>query len=291
MNDEYKIKSLAPTDWPALLHEIPDPPQKLFVRGALPSGDVRMLAVVGSRKCSTYGKDVCERLISGLAGYPVCIVSGLALGIDAIAHESALRADLPTIAIPGSGLSDEALYPRAHLGLSRKIIASGGALMSEFEPNFKATDWSFPQRNRIMAGISHAVLIIEASEKSGTLITARLGMEYNRNVLIVPGPIFSPFYEGSNALLRVGAEAITSSENILDALGIPVVDKKISTDTFPADVSENERRLLELLSEPLSRDDLIRTSGMPAHTILILLSTLEIKGIIVERLGKIERIR
>ena len=284
-----EIRLLEKEEWPAFLHEITDPPSKLFVRGVVPPSGTHFLSVVGSRKYSPYAKSVCERLIAGLSGYPISIVSGLALGIDGIAHEAALAAGLHTIAVPGSGLSDTVLYPRAHLPLARRIIQSGGALISEFEHEFKATDWSFPQRNRVMAGMSHAVLIIEAGEKSGTLITARLGMEYGRRVLVVPSPLFTPYGKGSNALLRVGAELITSSSDILEALGIEeaVHNEKV----MPLNISDDEKKILEVLNEPLQKDQIIARADMPARAVLVLLSTLEIKGIITERLGKIERVR
>lgn len=288
MNDTNQIRTLPRKDWPILLHEMPDPPKTLCVRGSLPWADRKILCVVGSRKCSAYGKDVCERLIAGLAGYPVVIVSGLALGIDGVAHEAALRAGLATVAVPGSGLDERVLYPRTHLGLARRLVEQGGALLSEFDPLFAATDWSFPQRNRVMAGMSHAVLVIEAGEKSGTLITARLGMEYNRDVLVVPGPAFSSFSAGSNALLRQGAQAVFESRHLLETLGISVVERAKTHERN--DFTDDERALLSFLDEPRTRDALIRDSGMRADRVLILLSSLEIKGGVVERLGKLERL-
>ena len=286
-NDEIQV---LPHDmWPPLLHEMTDPPKQLYIRGTLPDIGIKFLSVVGSRKCSPYAKNVCERLISELAGYPICIVSGLALGIDGIAHESALASGLPTIAVPGSGLDEHVLYPRIHLALSRNIVRGGGALLSEFEPLQKAADWSFPQRNRIMAGMSHAILIIEAGEKSGTLITARLGMEYGRRVLIVPSPLFSSFGEGSNKLVREGAELVTCVEDILEALGIE--PRESIAKELPLNVNDDERTLLKLLEEPLQKDELIARAGRPARAVLILISALEIKGIVTERLGKIERMR
>src|SRR3989344_5616066 len=172
MKDDLKL--LSPKDFPPLLREIPDAPKKLYVRGKLPSFNSAWLAVVGSRACTPYGRQALRYLIEGLRGYPVVIVSGLAYGIDAEAHKAALEAKLPTVAAPGSGLDWNVLYPRANVNLAREILKAGGALLSEFEPNMKATDYTFPQRNRIMAGLSHATLVVEAKEKSGSLITAKL---------------------------------------------------------------------------------------------------------------------
>ena len=145
-------------EFPKLLKEINDPPKRLYVEGTLPADDAKWLCVVGSRKFSNYGKEVCEELIAGLVGQPVIIVSGLALGIDAIAHNAALNAGLKTIAVPGSGLDPKVLYPKSHFQLARKILEAGGALISEFEPDMVATPYTFPQRNRIMAGLCHATL-------------------------------------------------------------------------------------------------------------------------------------
>ncbi|HEY4517961.1 MAG TPA: DNA-processing protein DprA [Candidatus Paceibacterota bacterium] len=276
--------ALSPKEFPLLLQEIPDPPKKLYVQGTLPSPELKLLAVVGSRKYSPYGKAVVEKLIAGLSGYPVVIVSGLALGIDALAHEAALAAGLPTIAIPGSGLNREVLYPRANLRLAEKILASGGALLSEFEPDFEARPESFPQRNRIMAGMSHATLVIEATAMSGTLITARLTADYNRELLVVPGSIFSPSSFGPHLFLSLGATPITSSEDILKALGIDAAKKPA---VERSDLSETERQVLHTLRVPQSKDELLTSLAIPASEANILLSTMEIKGLISEQLGKL----
>ena len=158
MNAQFERRGFS--EFPALLREIPDPPEQLFIRGTYPSEDYIFLCVVGSRKYTPYGKSACQSLLSGLRGYPIAIVSGLALGIDAIAHEAALTAGLPTVAVPGSGLQDSVLYPRTNFGLAQRILKAGGALLSEFPPEHEARPENFPQRNRIMAGLSHATLVI-----------------------------------------------------------------------------------------------------------------------------------
>ncbi len=281
------IQKLTQKDFPFLLTEITDPPTQLYIRGTLPPEDNVLLAVVGSRRYSNYGKEACEHLIAGLAGYPISIISGLALGIDALAHRAALKAGLHTIAIPGSGLSDDALYPASNRGLARDILSAGGALLSEFEPDFRATQWSFPQRNRIMAGLSQAVLIIEASEKSGTLITARLALDYNRDVMVVPGSIFSDTSRGALKLLKDGANAVMHPRDILSILGF-------SVDAVPSQenllLSSEEERVLLALAEPLSRDDLIRTLGIPIRDANIILSAMELRGLIKESLGLVMKL-
>ena len=218
MEDIYKLK---PEQFPEGLNEIPQPPKTLYIRGNLPSEDMVYLAVVGSRKYTSYGKDICEKLIRGLKGYPIVIVSGLAIGIDTIAHKAAIENNLTTISFPGSGLDNNILYPRANIKLAQEIVNKGGCLISEFEPNAISQLYFFPQRNRLMAGISKAVLIIEAEEKSGTIITARLTTEYNRDLLAVPGSVFSPNSKGTNRLIRQGATPITCAEDVLEALGFP----------------------------------------------------------------------
>lgn len=282
------ILELEQRQFPPLLREIPDAPKKLYCRGPLPEwNSSKFLCVVGSRKYTSYGKEACEMLISGLAGYPIVIVSGLALGIDSIAHKAALRAHLKTIAVPGSGLSDGVLYPSSHRPLAQQIIERGGCLLSEFAPDFKATPYSFPQRNRIMAGLSHAVLVIEAETKSGTLITSRLATEYNRDVLTVPGSIFSSNSSGPNLLLRLGATPVTSSTELLEALGFS--DTAATLERDYSECSEDEKKMLELLAAPLSRDELIRASGFSVSDANTILSVLEIKGLIKESLGEIRR--
>src|SRR3989338_1612719 len=201
------LKLISSSDFPPLLRQIPGAPKHLHLRGELPSFDSRWLAVVGSRAISPYGRQVVKHLIEGLRGYPVVIVSGLAYGTDAEAHKAALEAGLPTVAVPGSGLNWDVLYPRANVGLAREILKAGGALLSEEKPDMKATDYTFPKRNRIMAGLCRAVLIIEAKEQSGSLITARLTVEYNRELLVVPGSIFSEESRGTHQFLRLGATA------------------------------------------------------------------------------------
>jgi DNA processing protein len=287
MDDIYKLK---PEQIPKPLLEIPQPPKILYIRGKLPSKDLIYLAVVGSRKYTSYGKDICEKLIRGLKGYPIVIVSGLAMGIDSIAHRTALNSGLTTISFPGSGLDNKVLYPRTNIKLAQEIIDSGGCLISEFEPSFVSQLYSFPQRNRLMAGISKAVLIIEAEEKSGTLITARMALDYNRDVLAVPGSALSSNSNGTNWLIKQGATPITSSEDVLIALGFNIEKPKLSDKEKYADCGKDEMKIIELLREPMERNDLIRELGMNTGSINALLSIMEIKELIKEELGEIRRI-
>ena len=281
-----KIEKLPKEKFPPALLEIPQPPENLFIIGELPSPNLIPLCVVGSRKFTSYGKECCEKLITGLKGYPIVIVSGFAMGIDTIAHKTAMKVGLSTISFPGSGLSNEAIFPKVNINMMEEIVESGGCLISEFEPDFKATQWGFPMRNRLMAGFSKAVLIIEAEEKSGTMITARLATEYNRDVLAVPGSIYSSSSKGTNKLIRLGATPITSSEDILSALGFELPEKEEKQKKLFADLSSEEKKVVNILHEPMPRDELIRALKMSTAEANALLSIMEIKELIKEELGE-----
>src|SRR3989339_124337 len=288
MDQDFPIRELKKKDFPSQLLEIPEPPEKLFIRGDLPGPDTKLLCVVGSRRYTNYGKEVCEKLISGLRGYDVAIVSGLAIGIDGIAHEAAINTGLKTIAIPGSGLGVSSIHPMAHLGLAKKILDTGGCLLSEYEESFKATQYSFPQRNRIMAGLSCAVLIIEAEIKSGTLITSRLATEYNKDVLTVPGNIFSKTSEGPHLLIRLGATPITKTEELLEALGFKNKDSEPrNLELEYAECSPEEKKVINLLRAPMEKDTLLRSLNIPTGQANAVLSVMELKGLIKETLGEI----
>ncbi|HEY4503261.1 MAG TPA: DNA-processing protein DprA [Candidatus Paceibacterota bacterium] len=281
------IEKLPKEEFPKALLEIPQPPKDLWVMGEMPPANYIYLCVVGSRKFTSYGRDACEKIIAGLRGYPIVIVSGLAMGIDAIAHKKALDVGLKILVFPGSGLSPEAMYPKTNVKLAADVVESGGCLISEFPPDFKATLWSFGKRNRLMAGLSKATLIIEAAEKSGTIITARLTTEYNRDLLVVPGSIFSPNSQGTNRLLRQGATPVTSAEEVLEALGFTLDKPEEKQAKLFADLSLEEKRVVELLREPVERNELIKKMKMSTPDANALLSIMEIKEIIKEELGEI----
>jgi len=275
----FAVTQLSESEFPYRLREIPQPPKQLFCRGRLPPKDLTLLTIVGSRKYTTYGKQVVAELVSHLAGYPIGIVSGLALGIDSLAHEAALQAGLYTLAMPGSGIDDSVLYPATHKNLAHKILEAGGGLLNEFEPTFKATRWSFPQRNRLKAGISHATLLIEAEEKSGTLITARMTVDYNRELLVVPGSIFSANSRGVHQFLKLGATPVTSGADILDVLNVTnTLFTENSQQDLGLKLSPQEKMILDLLHEPTHRDELIRNTSLPVAEASQLLMTMELAG-------------
>ncbi len=277
MTDD-SIRALTPAEFPPLLAEIPEPPKELWLRGNLPPPDVSLLAVVGSREYTTYGKQVVDHLLHGLVGYPVGIISGLALGIDSLAHEAALDYGLYTMAVPGSGLHESVIYPARHKRLADRIVKSGGGLLSEFEPTHPAAKWTFTQRNRIMAGMCTATILIEAAPQSGTLITARMTVDYNRELLVVPGSIFSKNSLGTHQFLKLGATPVTEAEDILAALGIEVLEQKQIVNV--RELSTQEKAVLTLLLNPTDRDSLIRLLGLPAHEANILLMRMEMHGYI-----------
>jgi DNA processing protein len=291
---KYEIKKLARKDWPPLLEEINQLPKQLFYAGKIADWSRKLLCIVGARKNTSYGKEAVETFIDGLRGYPITIISGLALGIDSIAHRAALKNNLPTISVPGSGISLEVLHPQSHTRLAQEIVEKDGMIMNEFDPEFKATQWSFPQRNRIMAGMCHATLIIEAEKKSGTLITARLATEYNRDVLALPGSIFNTTSQGPHMLIRLGATPIRDSDDILEALHLEKENGEESEEDEEKkyfDCSPKEMFIIKLLIEPLPRDEILRRANLE-HQISIgetqtLLSLLELKGLIKETLGEI----
>lgn len=291
------IKKIQGRDLPRLLKEIPDKPKAMFYCGNLELAqreDVVYLCVIGSRKYTSYGFDACVRLVASLKDKPVVIVSGLALGIDGIAHRTALDAGIPCIAVPGSGLHPDILYPRSHVALAEEIVAKGGLLISEYEPDFHASPWSFPVRNRIMAGLSQAVLVIEGERDSGTLITARLALEYNRDVLALPGSIFSHTSEGPLSLIKRGAVPICSERDLALALGFETPtefnDAAAETERYSR-CSDEELSIIHLLAEPTGREDLLCKSNLPLGKFQIIISMLEIRGLIIEEYGLIRLAR
>ena len=284
----FPLRQLEFNDFPELLKEIPDAPKRLYYRGELPPADYKMLCVVGSRATTQYGKRMCQKLIAGLAGQPIAIISGMALGIDSEAHNAAMDVGLPTVAVLPSSCDDKSLYPSTNKALAQRILARGGALLSEKKGPYKAMLHDFAKRNRIGAGMSLVTLIIEAGEKSGTLITARLALDYNREVLAVPHELGRETGVGVNKLIREGATLIQSSDDILQALGLKAAEPEQGT--LPTDLSDVEVKILTALTEALVKDEVIEYAEVSAQEANVALSSLLIRGLITERLGKIERV-
>jgi len=265
-------------NYPDLLIEIPKPPAELYARGEIDSWKKPCVAIVGTRKATSYGLKVARDLARDLAGLNITIVSGLALGIDTEAHKGAIEAGGKTIAVLGSGINQ--VYPAVNRSLAERIVESGGALISELPPEHPPEKWTFPQRNRIIAGLSQMTLVIEAPEKSGALITAYLALEYNRDVGAVPGEITSINSSGTNNLIRLGASLIRSSEDILNVLGI-------NQGTIMLDnLDKIEKVILQCLAKPQMADEILKATGAPLEVMNQKLSMLELNGIIKNEGGR-----
>lgn len=300
-NKKYPVKTIEKKDFsknPLLkrLLEIPDCPLLINFRGNMPSnltlGKTKFLTVVGSRAISSYGKDAIKTLLEGLKGENICIISGMAIGCDSEAHIAALNNNLWTIVVPGSGINEDIIYPRTNTKLANHILENNGVLMNEFEPDFVSTLWSFPRRNRIVAAISDAVLIIEAGEKSGTLITARLALDYNKDVLCLPGTIFSRNSKGTNRLISEGAKIVLDANDILESLGLPRRDQPKTNSQIRKEVeglTDQEKILWDNLEEEKTRDELQTLSKLSVTDFLMALTMLEMKNLTQENAGLVRR--
>ena len=277
--NRYGIKALTchDPDYPPRLKEIYDYPPLLYVRGSLIPEDEWCLAIVGTRRATVYGKQVTEELVTDLAQSKITIVSGLAKGIDTIAHQSALAAGGRSIAVFGCGL--DVVYPAENTTLARNVMQQG-ALLSEYPLGAKPKAENFPRRNRIMSGMCLGVLVIEAGETSGAIITANLALEQNREVFAIPGSVLSPASRGTNHLIQEGAKLVRDYTDILEELNLTAVTHQIEMkEIIPA--SETESLLLKQLgAEPIHIDEVCRNSGLPAATISSTLTMMELKGLV-----------
>lgn len=275
--ETYQVKILIYPDknYPKLLKEICDPPGLLYLKGEILPQDELALAVVGSRKFTPYGQRATEYLVEPLAQRKITIVSGLALGIDALAHHAALEAGGRTIAVLGCGLDQ--IYPVSNIRLADKILQGNGAIISEFPLGTPALRFNFPIRNRIIAGLSLGTLVIECAGGSGSLLTAASALDYNREVFAVPGAIFSETAFGTNRLIKMGAKMVTSYEDILDELALEERKEFQKVQEIVPD-SHEEEILLELLREPRLVDAMVEKSKLPASVVNATLIQLEMKG-------------
>ena len=283
------IRDLPREEWPKGLLEIPQPPERLWARGAMPAAGNKLLVVVGSRAMTRYGQEACQMLIAGLAGYPISIVSGLALGTDTCAHKAALAAGLHTLALPGSGLEDAVIYPRSNRPFATELLEKGGGMLSEYPPDSLSRIHYFPERNRLMVGLADAVLIIEAGPKSGTLITARLAGEYNRDLLCIPHRIGDPHAFGGHLFVRLGAALVTEPMHILEALHIAPHAEGAEREA-PTNLEDAEQVIWNMLEEPHARDDILREIDGNIGETLTALVALELRGLIKEEFGAWRRV-
>lgn len=275
--ETFGISILFPTDaeYPTLLRSGCDRPEILYLRGVIPNEP--MISLVGSRRMTEYGEHCVDTICRDLVRSSCSIVSGMALGIDGRAHQACLNARGKTVAVLATGLDDESLYPRAHVGLAHRILSEGGCLLSELPPGSGARKERFPMRNRIIASMSHATVVVEASLKSGSLITAQYALEEGREVLAVPGPIWSEQSQGTNQLIKAGAKPCLAAQDVLDALEIDRPELVTAArSAFPLD--PQEREVLEALGSPVTLDVLIERLDLKASRLQSNLSMLELKG-------------
>ena len=265
--------------YPPLLREIHDAPPVLFYRGALPAPERLLVSVVGTRLCTSYGDTVTRRLVRALVGTQIGVVSGLAFGIDAAAHEEALRAQGYTLAVLPGGLDDASLVPPRHRPLAQRILVAGGALVSECPPGTPTLKHSYPIRNRLIAGLSKATVIVEAALASGTMHTAQSALTENRELFAVPGPITSPVSAGPNCLLRDGAIPILSEEDLLHALGKTASSFSPTPTTLSLSLTPDQLRIYGALSaHPTLADDLARQHALSPAALSGILTHLELSA-------------
>ena len=262
--------------YPTILREIPDAPEKIFVRGNWDRmfksiQEIEAIGVVGSRKATPYGIAVTKQLIGQIASNAI-VISGLAYGIDALAHETTIKSGGLTIAVLGSGLDDKSIYPAKNLNLAHQIIMKGGVLISEYAALTPPLPHHFPLRNRIIAGLCSKLLVIEAGEKSGALITAKLALDYNREVLAIPGPIGSEMSKGPNKLIQEGAILVLRASDIV----------AINTSQQAQNLTEDEQKIYKaLVSNPQHLDNIVRETELPTAQVLSSLTMLEMKGVVI----------
>lgn len=261
-------------NYPKQLHQLHDPPEKLYVRGTLPHEN--MISIVGPRKNSIYGRQLCKDITKKIVQHGATIVSGLAFGIDSIAHQATLEHNGATIAVLGSGIDDDSISPRQHLSLAHKILNSGGAIISEYKPGTHATKYSFPARNRIIAALSSSTIVIEAAKKSGALITAEHAMDLGKDVYAIPQNIYAKNAFGTNKLLESGAQLISEIDSLPDRLGLPKLEDHVKKSLL---LTPPEKFIYSILTfEPIHIDDILKRTD-DSKTLQIL-SQLEIRGII-----------
>ena len=278
-NQGVKVLTILEDSYPKLLSQISSPPPVLYYKGDLVStAAAPCLAVVGTRLITTYGREVTEKLVEGLVASGLTIVSGLARGVDTVAHQTAVRNGGKTIGVLGGGFNE--FYPPGNEKLASQIASGFGAVITEFPPDQPAVPTNFPARNRIISGLSIGVLVTEAAEDSGSLITADFASEQGREVFAVPGPITSKLSKGPSRLLKLGAKLVSGVEDILEELKIESRSKILELREYKPE-NQVEEKVLELLeNEAMDVDQIVRESGLNTAQISSTLTLLEIKGVL-----------
>jgi len=273
--DDIKRITINDQNYPELLRKIKNPPKNLYFRGDIRPEEI-CLAIVGTRLCSAYGKQITIDIAGSLAETELTIVSGLAPGIDTLSHKSAVEKGKRTIAVLGTGLDEKSFYPKENIALAKKIIENNGCLISEYAPGTRASAFTFPQRNRIISGLSLGVLVVEAKEKSGSLITANYAFGQKRKVFAVPGPIYSQNSKGTNLLIKKGAELVDKAADILQELGFEEIAEKSRMKT--GQTPEENLILGALEEEALHIDKIIEKTKLKAKIVAGTLAILEMEG-------------
>ena len=281
---DIKILTYDDERYPKLLKEIDNPPAVLYYKGDLFSCNLnKTLAVVGSRRASFNGKESLKKIIDGFCGTDICIVSGLATGIDTVSHQLALENNLKTIGVIASGF--DFVYPTSNKNLYEKIIDGNGAIVTEYYPTFEPLKFRFPQRNRIVSGLSYGTLVVEAAIKSGALITANITLDQGRELMCIPGLITNPNTEGIYKLLKTGAAMVTESDDVLNALGWEIINENKNFDESD-DLTIDEKKILYTINiEPKNFDEIQNETKLSTDDLLVLLTTLELKGKLKQVVG------
>ena len=277
INPVRKI-SIEDENYPKPLKEIKEAPEFLYYQGKILSKE-NCFAIVGTRMASSYGKQVALEIAGDLAEAGLTIVSGLAPGIDSFAHQAVVERDKRTIAVLGTGVNEKSIYPQSNLKLSRKILETGGALISEYPPGTRGSKFTFPRRNRIISGLSLGVLVVEAKQKSGALITAEWARSQGRKIFAVPGPIHSLNSKGPHYLIKQGAKLVENANDILKELNLELLTSDVNKVVKGKTIEEN--LILDVLREgALDVDKIIEKTGFAASKVASTLAVLEIKGIV-----------
>lgn len=284
--EEKEIRKITLQDkgYPAILKEISDPPKELYIKGEIIPQDKVAVAVVGTRKYSQYGKQAVLDIAGKLAKLGITIVSGLAKGIDTFAHQAALENNGRTIAVLGSGMDKKSFSPLRNYELGEKI-AENGAVISEYPQGTPGAIFTYPQRNRIISGLSLGVVVIEAPQESGALITANLALEQNREVFAVPGDIYSKNSQGTNQLIKMGAKLVNDIEDILEELNLSHLINAPRKEKVKPETKEEEIILSFLSLQPVHIDEIIKLSKLPVSVVNSTLTVLELRGA-VRNLGR-----
>ncbi len=282
--ENIKVVTIGDKYYPKLLKEIWNPPSLLYYKGTLPENEEYTIGVVGTRKISNYGKQIIPQIVNDLVKNGFSIVSGLALGVDALAHKITVDCKGKTVAVLGSGIDEQSIYPTQNRYLASEIIKNGGAVISEYPLGTLALPGNFPFRNRIISGLSLGTLVIEAAEESGALITAKYALDQNREIFAVPGSIFNLTSAGPNKLIKMGARVVTSIEDILETLNLANATDFIKNKKIIPQSPEEEKISSVLTQEPTHIDKIILGSGLDAAKVGAILTLMEMKGI-VKNLG------